>query len=117
MPLREPTDFSQQFCRQLEQIRAKIESLPEQWRPYFRALANQAEERHRDMERNYIRVCDLVDDMRLNEASVKFDLWAAAQNLRTAFAAETGRRAPGSRPRPSLRGLPPAANTEPDARR
>jgi hypothetical protein len=92
MPLPQPTNFSQRFHQQLEQTRARIETLPQEWRSCFRALADQAEEYHRSMAEDCQTVRDLVDDMRLNEASVKFDLWCAAQNLRTLFAQERAPR-------------------------
>lgn len=116
MPLTQPSEFSQRFYQQLEQTRAKIDTLPEEWQAYFRALADEAEEHHRTMENNCARARDLVDDMRLNEASVKFDLWAAVQNLRLAFAPQGNPGASGTRRRAPWSGLPPRANADPDAR-
>jgi hypothetical protein len=86
MSLREQTAFSKRFHRQLDEIHANIETLPEAQRPYFRSLAEQAEQHHRSMEGDCAKVRDIVDDLRLTEASVKFDIWAAAENMKRLFA-------------------------------
>jgi len=85
MSLHEQTAFSRRFHQQLDRIRAKIEALPEDLRPYFRSLADQAAEHHRSMESECARVRGLIDDMRLNEATVRFDLWSASENIRRAL--------------------------------
>ena len=47
---KEESVFSRHFEQQLEEIRGKIETLPEEQRPYFQTLADQAERDHRDMQ-------------------------------------------------------------------
>ncbi len=91
MPLRERTAFSLRFQQQLDHVRSRIEMLPEGQREHFRSLADQAEQHHVSMERDCATVLDLVDDMRLDEASAKFGLWAAAEKMRRLFASAGSR--------------------------
>lgn len=86
MPLREHTDSSRRFHRQLKEIRHKIDSLPEGQRVYFHSLADQAEQHHISMEADCGRIRDAVDDMRLGEAAVRFDIWATAESIKRLFA-------------------------------
>ena len=81
MPLREPTAGSRQLSKQFDHLRTKIERLPEQHRPALRLLADQAERQHHTMQEECAKMHDLVDDMRLREASVKFNLWAMEGNV------------------------------------
>ena len=50
MPLKTETAFGKRFSEQLEQIRAKIESLPENQQARFHSLADQAEQHQHSME-------------------------------------------------------------------
>jgi hypothetical protein len=85
MPLPEQTTYNKHFYEQLGQIRAKIETLPEEKRPGFRRLADQAEEHHRSMSADCARVWEVVDDMRLNQAAVEFDVWSTAREIKQMF--------------------------------
>jgi hypothetical protein len=87
LPSNGEQSYSRQFQQQLLEIRKKIETLPEPQRPYFRALADDAETHHRSMQSDCAAVRGLVDDMRLQEASVTFDLWAGARNIQGMFSA------------------------------
>jgi hypothetical protein len=63
MLLREQTASNRRFHRQLDRIRTKIETLPEERRPYFRSLADQAEEHHHSMESDCARIQEFVDSL------------------------------------------------------
>ncbi len=76
MPLRQPTATSTKLLEQLDRLRRNIEQLAEHHRPALRTLADEAERHHHAMQDECAKVHDLVDDMRLREASVKFNLWA-----------------------------------------
>ncbi len=76
MPLRESTDGSKAFSEQLHRLRANIELLGEHFQPQLQAFANQVEQHHEVMRTECDMMHDIVDDMRLREASVKFNLWA-----------------------------------------
>ncbi|MDY0168704.1 MAG: hypothetical protein RBS80_19300 [Thermoguttaceae bacterium] len=82
MPLREPSAASRQFHRHVAHLRAKIETLPMHCRSALRALVDEAQHHHDVRERECMKMRDLIDDMRLREASVKFNLWAMKGNLR-----------------------------------
>lgn len=81
MPLREPTATSRKLLHELDRLRRNIEQLAEHHRPALRILADQAERHHHAMQDECTKVHDLVDDMRLREASVKFNLWAMEGNV------------------------------------
>ncbi len=81
MPLHEPTATSKKVLEQLDRLRRNIEQLGEHHRPALRTLADEAERHHRAMQNECAKVHDLVDDMRLREASVKFNLWAMEGNV------------------------------------
>ena len=81
MPLREPTATGKKVLEQLDQLREDIERLAEHHRPALRTLADEAERHHHAMQDECTKVHELVDDMRLREASVKFNLWAMESNL------------------------------------
>ena len=81
MPLREPTATSRRLLEQLDRLRRNIEQLAEHHRPALRTFADQIERHHHAMQYECAKVHDLVDDMRLREASVKFNLWAMESNL------------------------------------
>lgn len=86
MPRPEPSGFSQRFDQELRRIRAEIEMLREEQRPYFRSLADEAEQHHRSMEQDCTKVRDIVDDLHLNKASIAFDIWSTAENIKRMFA-------------------------------
>lgn len=81
MPLREPTATSKNLLEQLDRLRRNIEQLGEDHRPALRLLADEAERHHHAMQDECMKVHDLVDDMRLREASAKFNLWAVEDNV------------------------------------
>jgi hypothetical protein len=89
MPLQAQTPYSKRFHEQLNRIRANIGTLPEDKRPHFQSLADQAEQFHRSMEGDYAQVQHILGDMRLNEASVKFDLWAGSENIKRSLATDS----------------------------
>ena len=91
MLMQEQTVARRRFDQQLAEIRAKIETLPEEKRACFRSLADEAQQIQRSMETDCAKIQDLLDDMRLNEASVKFDLWAAADNIQRRLASDNPR--------------------------
>ena len=72
----------------MEHIRALIRTLPDDRQPYFRSLADEAEQHQRSMENDCAAIRELVADMRLNEASLQFNLWAATQPPRRAPAGD-----------------------------
>ena len=75
MPLREPTDASHAFLEQLHRLRQNIEQLGEQFQPQLEAFAGEIEQHHVSMQNACNKMHDLVDDMRLREASVRFNIW------------------------------------------
>jgi hypothetical protein len=82
MPLCEPIAFNRRFVEQMAEIRAKIETLAPENRSIFADLADRAEQQHRSMQNDCAKMRALTDDMRLNEAAVKFEVWAATENIR-----------------------------------
>ena len=67
---------SQNLRRQLDELRSKIELLPEERRPTLRAYAHRAEQQHKRMQRDCASVRDAVDDLRLIVAYTKFHVEA-----------------------------------------
>ena len=76
MSLREPTAASQAFLEELHRLRVNIEQLGEHFRPQLQVFADEVEQHHAVMQGECAMMHDLVDDMRLREASVKFNIWA-----------------------------------------
>ncbi len=85
MAILERSAASIQFDAQMARLRAKIEALPTHRRSALRLLADEAERHHRVMEGECLHVHTLVDDIRLRDASMKFNLWAMKENLRRMF--------------------------------
>ena len=64
------------FHRQVEQLRTKVDSLPEDLRPHFRLLLEQKEEECLRLRKEMERTCDLADDLSLKATHVMFSLEA-----------------------------------------
>ncbi|MDZ7618832.1 MAG: hypothetical protein U1E05_17640 [Patescibacteria group bacterium] len=76
MPLREPTAASLVFEKEMARLRENIAQLGHHFRPQLQSFADQIERHQESMESECATMHDVVDDMRLREASVKFNLWA-----------------------------------------
>ena len=83
-----PSPAFTQFQEQLERLRTNIRLLSETQQPVFHLLADQADSHRRSMEEACLRVRSLVDDMRLREASFKFNLWAIQSKVQDLLAGE-----------------------------
>ena len=73
---------SEEFYRQLNELRAKIDSVPEEHRAVLRAGADKAQEQHEDMRRTSARIDDMVADLGLIVEHTKFHLAACRRELR-----------------------------------
>ena len=73
---------SAEFYRRLGELRAKIDSVPEQHRAVLRAGADKAQEQHEHMRRTSARIDDMVADLGLIVEHTKFHLAACRSELR-----------------------------------
>jgi acetyl-CoA carboxylase carboxyltransferase component len=73
---------SEEFYRQLSEVRAKIDSVPEEHRAVLRAGADKAQEQHEHMRRTSARIDDMVADLGLIVEHTKFHLAACRRELR-----------------------------------
>ncbi len=73
---------SEEFYQRLGELRAEIESVPQQYRAVLRAGADKAQEQHEQMRRTSARVDDLVADLGLIVEHTKFHLAACRHELR-----------------------------------
>ncbi len=73
---------SEQFHRQLNELRAKIDSVPEEHHTVLRAGADKAQEQHEHMRRTSATIDDMVADLGLIVEHTKFHLAACRRELR-----------------------------------
>jgi len=62
------------FQHQIDQLRTKVDSLPETLRPHFHLLLEQKEEECLRLRKEMERTCDLADDLSLKATHVMFSL-------------------------------------------
>jgi hypothetical protein len=64
------------FHQQMEQLRMKVDSLPENLRPHFHSLLDQREEDCLRLRKEMERTCGLADDLSLKATHIMFSLEA-----------------------------------------
>lgn len=69
------------FYRRLNELRAMIDSVPEQYRAALRAGADQAQEQHERMQRTCAWVEDMLADLSLSVEHTKFHVDACRREL------------------------------------
>ena len=77
MQSREKSNFDQMFHSQLLILREQIEKLPGECSEPLRALADNIELQHRQMQDGCVNASDLVDDLSLAVKTARFNLWAS----------------------------------------
>lgn len=77
MRLRKNSEFDQVFRSQLLILREQIEKLPSECSEPLRALADDIESQHRQMQDGCANASDLVDDLSLAVKAARFNLWAS----------------------------------------
>ncbi len=82
MPKTRKRMTSEEFYRQLNELRAKINSVPEEHRAVLRAGANKAQEQHEHMRRTSAWIDNMVADLGLLVEHTKFHLAACRRELR-----------------------------------
>ncbi len=70
------------FYRRLDELKSKIDSVPEQYRTQLREAAANAQRQQERMERNCARTGDIVADMGLVVEHAKFHIAACRAELR-----------------------------------
>jgi len=82
MPETRPRMTSEEFYRRLNEVRAKIDSVPEQHRAALRAGADKAQEQHEHMRHTCAWIDDMVADLGLVVEHTKFHVAACRRELR-----------------------------------
>ncbi len=70
------------YPKRLAELRSKIESLPEQQRPFFHSAVDDAEHQHNRMQKQCASIRDLDADLGLIVAHAKFHVAACRRELR-----------------------------------
>ena len=74
--------FLESYPRRLDELRRKIDSLPEQQRPAFLSAVDQAERQHNRMQKTCAGIHDTLADMGLMVAHTKCHVEACRRELR-----------------------------------
>ncbi len=64
------------YRRQLNQLRLKIDSLPDDIRPHFRAMLDEKEQECKRIQEEAQRTCDIADDLALAATHIAVHLEA-----------------------------------------
>ncbi len=68
--------------RQLDGLRLKIDSLPQQQRPFFHTAVDEAERQYDRMQKRCAAIQDMTGDLGLIVAHTKFDVEACRRELK-----------------------------------
>lgn len=82
MPPSETRPASEAFYRRLDELKAKIDSVAEQYRPQLREALATARRQQEQVERNCANVRDVVADIGLVVEHAKFHVAACRRELR-----------------------------------
>jgi len=74
--------FKERYDRQLRQLRLTIDSLPDELRPHFHALADQKERECSRLQLKARRTCDIADDLALAATHAAFHLEASWREMK-----------------------------------
>ncbi len=76
------TVLLENYPKRLAELRSKIESLPEQQRPFFHSAVDGAEQQHNRIQKQCARIRDLEADLGLIVEHTKFHVEACRRELR-----------------------------------
>ena len=74
--------FLESYPHRLQELRLKIDSVPEELQPHFRSAVDEAERRHDQMQKNSSEIADMVGDLRLMVEYANFHVEACRRELR-----------------------------------
>ncbi len=74
--------FRENYPKRLAELRSKIESLPEQQRPFFHWAVDDAQHQHNRMQKRCASIRDTDADLGLIVAHAKFHVAACRRELR-----------------------------------
>ena len=74
--------FLENYPKRLAELRLKIESLPEQQRPFFHSAVDEAERQHYRTQGQCARIRDMEADLGLIVQHAKFHVEACRRELR-----------------------------------
>ena len=72
--------FGESFLRCVEEIRLKIDSLPQEQQPELRAALDRARRQHNQMQHDCAAIRQMVGDVRPTKAHVKLDRRASSRS-------------------------------------
>ena len=72
--------FEKSFLRSLEEIRLKIDSLPQEQQPELREALDRARQQHDQMQHDCAAIRQMVGGVRPTKAHVKFDRQASSRS-------------------------------------